>query len=219
MEFLTLKTIRSIILEELQRVDEKIQGSSQPGSSGTFNIRVDYDKALSSSDMGEDIVYSQTAQEISDEYGITEEEAQKIVEISERLNTNPGWISKIIDVETGGTWDPAEPNKAGSGATGLIQFMPTTAEGLGTSTSELARMTIIEQLDYVEKYFEPYTGRLNSMEDVAAAVFFPAALDQGLDFNIYDWYVTNRGQSDANVFRDQNPNIITMGDYVRSFLS
>ena len=43
-------------------------------------------------------------------------------------------------------------NAAGSGATGLIQFMPNTAEGLGTSTGELAGMSRARQMHYVEKY-------------------------------------------------------------------
>ena len=33
----------------------------------------------------------------------------------------------------------AVKNAAGSGATGLIQFMPRTAQGLGTTTAKLAK--------------------------------------------------------------------------------
>lgn len=40
-----------------------------------------------------------------------------------------------------------------SGATGLIQFMPSTAKQLGTTTDKLAAMTEVDQLDYVAKYF------------------------------------------------------------------
>lgn len=47
-------------------------------------------------------------------------------------------------------------NAPGSGAIGLIQFMPSTAKGLGTSTSALKQMTAVDQLAYVEKYFAPY---------------------------------------------------------------
>ena len=41
------------------------------------------------------------------------------------------------------------------GATGLIQFLPSTARGLGTTTDALAGMSSVEQLNYVEKYFDP----------------------------------------------------------------
>ena len=36
----------------------------------------------------------------------------------------------VMSFETGGTFDPGIRNAAGSGATGLIQFMPSTAAGL-----------------------------------------------------------------------------------------
>jgi hypothetical protein len=53
--------------------------------------------------------------------------------------------------ETGGSFSPAVPNKAGSGAVGLIQFMPSTAKGLGTSTEALKKMSAVQQLDFVKK--------------------------------------------------------------------
>jgi hypothetical protein len=41
-----------------------------------------------------------------------------------------------------------------SNATGLIQFMPKTAKGLGTSVDKLKAMSAVQQLDYVEKYLK-----------------------------------------------------------------
>ena len=38
------------------------------------------------------------------------------------------------------------------GATGLIQFMPATAVGLGTTCEKLRQMSNVEQLDYVKKH-------------------------------------------------------------------
>src|SRR3990167_3056635 len=57
--------------------------------------------------------------------------------------------------ETNRTFDPGQCNAAGSGAIGLIQFMPSTAHLLGTTTEQLAQMTAVEQLAYVRRYFEP----------------------------------------------------------------
>jgi hypothetical protein len=72
-------------------------------------------------------------------------------------------------------------NKAGSGATGLIQFMPATARGLGTSTEALAKMSAVEQLDYVEKYLRQAKsiagiGKDESIDGgtLYALVFMPA---------------------------------------------
>lgn len=78
--------------------------------------------------------------------------------------------------ETGRTFSPSVRNAAGSGATGLIQFMPATARALGTSTEALARMSAVEQLDYVERYFAPYKGRMRNLGDLYMAILWPAAI-------------------------------------------
>ena len=63
-----------------------------------------------------------------------------------------------------------------SGATGLIQFMPATARGLGTTTDALFNMSNVDQLYYVKKYLMPYRGKMKRWVDVYLAVFYPAAL-------------------------------------------
>ena len=45
-----------------------------------------------------------------------------------------------------------------SGATGLIQFMPSTARG-GTTTAVLKRMSNVQQLDYVLALFTTLQGQ------------------------------------------------------------
>jgi hypothetical protein len=78
--------------------------------------------------------------------------------------------------ETGGTLNPSIPNAAGSGAVGLIQFMPATARGLGTSTEELSRMSQTQQLRYVEAYFrQARLPRGASAGMIYAHTFMPAA--------------------------------------------
>ena len=71
---------------------------------------------------------------------LTPEFQQKVDAIEKRLKMEPGSLLAVMNFETGGTFDPAVKNRAGSGATGLIQFMPSTAKGLGTSTDALAKM-------------------------------------------------------------------------------
>ena len=85
-----------------------------------------------------------------------------------RLGTRPEYLLAVMSFETGGTFNPGIRNSIG--ATGLIQFLRSTASGLGTSTDALARMNSVEQLRFVEKYFEPFRGRLNSLESVYTAV-------------------------------------------------
>lgn len=88
----------------------------------------------------------------------------------------PVWLMGCMAWESAKTFSPSVRNMAGSGAVGLIQFMPDTARGMGTSTEVLAQMTAESQLVYVQKYFEPYVGRLNSLGDVYMAILWPAAV-------------------------------------------
>jgi peptidoglycan hydrolase-like protein with peptidoglycan-binding domain len=109
----------------------------------------------------------------------------KVVQIADRLGTNPNFLMAVMSFETGGTFSPSVPNKAGSGAVGLIQFMPKTARHLGTSTSALAAMSAEAQLEFVEKHFQPFKGRLNTIEDTYMAVLFPRAVGKGNDFVLF----------------------------------
>lgn len=99
----------------------------------------------------------------------------KVREISQRLNINPNWLMAVMGFETGYTFSPAARNP-GSTATGLIQFLEASARRVGTSTAQLARMTAVTQLDYVEKYFEPYAARIKNLGDCYLAVLWPAAI-------------------------------------------
>ena len=101
-----------------------------------------------------------------------------ISRLSTKYNVPPNALMAIMDFETGGSFDPAETNQAGSGATGLIQFMPKTARSLGTTTAELAQMSQTEQLVYVEKYFDQFGDRLSggNLDDIYMAVLWPKAI-------------------------------------------
>jgi len=118
-------------------------------------------------------------------------------------------LFRIIEFETGGSWAPDQ--KAGtSSATGLIQFLESTAQGLGTSTAELAQMTRAEQMEYVQRYLEPYAGRIRNFGDLYMAIHWPAGVGQDDDFVMYREgsreYTANRGL-DAN-----GDGIVTRGE-------
>jgi Transglycosylase SLT domain len=101
----------------------------------------------------------------------------KVVEIAKDLGTDPNYLMAAMAFESGETFSPSVKNPKSS-ATGLIQFMSSTATDLGTSTAELAKMTAEAQLDYVADYFAPYKGRLKGIEDVYMAIIWPAAIGQ-----------------------------------------
>ena len=108
---------------------------------------------------------------------ITEEFLIEVKNMSERLGVNPDDLMAVMAFESGGV-NPQAVNKW-SGATGLIQFMPSTAEGLGTTTEALRGMSAMEQLPYVETYLSQHgirAGRNNSLSDLYMAVLWPAAV-------------------------------------------
>src|SRR3546814_8645614 len=104
---------------------------------------------------------------------VTPEFINEVEAMAARLGTKPEYLMAVMSFETGGSFSPAQANNAGSGATGLIQFMPNTAAGLGTSTAALAQMSSVEQLQYVEQYFrsEEHTSELQSLMRISYAVF------------------------------------------------
>lgn len=106
---------------------------------------------------------------------VSQEFRVRVREIAGNLNIDPSWLMAVMGFETGYTFSPSIPNPRSS-ATGLIQFVSSTAKSLGTTTTQLARMTAVQQLDYVEKYFNQYRGRINNLGDCYMAVFWPAGI-------------------------------------------
>ena len=72
-------------------------------------------------------------------------------------------------------FNPAARNPLpGQTASGLLQFIESTARRMGTTTEAIRRMSTVEQLHLVERYLTPFHGRLNSLADVYLAVSFEA---------------------------------------------
>jgi hypothetical protein len=106
--------------------------------------------------------------------------------VAERLGVSAGDLMAVMDFETGGTFNPAKKNMAGSGATGLIQIVEPTAIGLGTTTAELAQMSRVQQLEYVEKHLKNIGIKSGSnLSDLYMAVLFPAAIGKPDDFVLF----------------------------------
>lgn len=121
--------------------------------------------------------------------------------IGVRLGVDPSHLMACMAFESGRTFDPAIRNAAGSGATGLIQFMPQTAAALGTSTEILAALSACQQLVFVEMYFRPWKGRLKTLSDVYMAILWPGAVGKPDSYVLFDEadkkhpkrYIQNRG--------------------------
>lgn len=73
----------------------------------------------------------------------------RVKEIAKRINCNYRDLLGVMNSESGINSRAKNPNGS---ATGLIQFIESTARGLGTSTAALRAMSPIRQLDYVEKF-------------------------------------------------------------------
>lgn len=121
----------------------------------------------------------------------TKDEAflQKVNDVAKSLGVKPEDLLTVMSFETGGTFNPAIKNAAGSGATGLIQFMPSTAESLGTSTEELAKMSRAEQMDYVHKYFKTQTPIGNvknpNIDDLYMGILWPKGVGKPDDYQLF----------------------------------
>ncbi|MDQ3803975.1 MAG: penicillin-insensitive murein endopeptidase [Acidobacteriota bacterium] len=141
---------------------------------------------------------------------VSQDFKDKVMQIADGLGVNPNFLMAVMSFESGATFSPSVRNAAGSGAVGLIQFMPATAKTLGTTTEALAQMTAEEQLDFVAKYLRPFRNRLKTIEDTYMAVLFPAAIGKGADHVLFrkgtKLYQQNRGL-DLN-----HDGVITVGE-------
>lgn len=124
----------------------------------------------------------------------------KVEQVAANINCNPNDLLAMMYSESGINPSVQEKN----GATGLIQFLPATAQGLGTTTSALKNMSAIEQMDYVEKFFKvnkkTFLGNENAQLDAGtmyALCFLPASAKSEVlcsSGGKYSWaYNSNRG--------------------------
>jgi hypothetical protein len=102
---------------------------------------------------------------------------RRVLELAARLELSVDHLCALIAHESG--WRANARNPLG-GAIGLIQFMPPTAKGLGTTTAALGKMNALEQLVYVEKFFARAKagapGKQIGPRDVAIAAFLPSMI-------------------------------------------
>lgn len=141
---------------------------------------------------------------------ITPEFKAKVLEICRKLEVDPDILMAIMAFESG--FDPAARNKK-SGATGLIQFMKDTAIGLGTTIDALAKMSAVEQLDFVYMHYKPYAGKIHSIGDAYMVTFMPIAIGKDDKFKLGVKDSTEKiGDVTLGKVFEQNSNLDIDGD-------
>lgn len=123
----------------------------------------------------------------------------RVRKMGDNLNIDPNWLMAAMGAENS-SFDPGRGNSDSSG-TGLIQFLDKTARGLGTTTTALRRMTAVEQLDWVEKYFAQYASRIVNLGDCYMTVLNPIAIGKP---DSYVMWVSPSEEYTANARLDVN---------------
>jgi hypothetical protein len=128
----------------------------------------------------------------------------KVKQVSTALRFPPIDLLAMMSLESARTFDPWIRNNLGY--TGLIQFGTPAARELGTTTDTLRRMSRVQQMEYVERYFRHW-GWPNSrcpnptLANLYLTVLLPACRFAGPNDRIAvsgdsrtgGWYRSNRG--------------------------
>jgi hypothetical protein len=111
----------------------------------------------------------------------------KVREVAKRLEVQPEWLMAVMYSES--RFDASALNFKGSGAVGLIQFMPTIASELSTSPEALKNMNHEQQLEYVYQYLEKirarHGGKYQSLTELYLAILYPKALSGDYCYSLY----------------------------------
>lgn len=133
----------------------------------------------------------------------SDEFKKKVIAICNGMSCDPSFLMAAMSFESARSFSAKQKNLAGGSAVGLIQFTPIAAADLGTTVAELATLTEMRQLDFVEKYMKRWAaGRpFKALSDVYMAILAPAHFGAPADKAIYSHpsreYKANSGL-DAN---------------------
>ena len=141
----------------------------------------------------------------------------KIKLIADSLDIHYSWLVGIMHHESRLNSKALNSIKA----VGLIQFLPSTAKGLGTTTNKLYNMSDIKQLDYVYKFYKYGKGKFKTSTDLYLYAFFPIAVLN----NWPDTKVITYGKLTANIIAKHNKGLdtnkdgkITVGEFRKEVL-
>jgi peptidoglycan hydrolase-like protein with peptidoglycan-binding domain len=138
-----------------------------------------------------------------------------LLAVSAAIGTQAEYLLGVMKAESDIRADAVNPH---GHATGLIQFMPDTQRRLGWTAGweAFSRLSAVEQLPFVERYFRPYARYgLNSTGRLYQATFLPATLSLGSDPGVViaDSNGLNAGAYRSNSGLDHDhKGTITVGD-------
>lgn len=117
-------------------------------------------------------------------YNVSKDDLRELMRITDKYGIPFEWMINLIKHESANTFNPAITNSIG--ATGLIQFLKSTAIGLGTTTDDLRKMTFKQQLVYVDRFLYNNLRRHLTPEgkvpstftqgDLFMTIFYPVAV-------------------------------------------
>lgn len=109
----------------------------------------------------------------------TPEFRRKLCDVATWIGCDATDLAAVMAFESG--FDPRARNKS-SGATGLMQWMPSTASGYGLTVDQIAQMSAVQQLELVKRYFAGWRGRVSDCHALYMVVWngSPAPLDKTL---------------------------------------
>lgn len=97
----------------------------------------------------------------------------------------PNWLMVVFKAESNFVF----PNVNSIGAVGYIQIIPSTAKALGTTQAALTKLTPLQYLVYVRKYFEQSNikklGQPRNVYDVYLMVHYPVAVGKSDSYVLY----------------------------------
>ncbi len=112
---------------------------------------------------------------------------KKVRRISDKLDIHPDWLMAIMHSES--KLDASLVNYKGSGAAGLIQFLPTTAVSMDITVEQIRNLNHIQQLDYVHEYLNEVKKvrkiDFENITDLYLAILYPKAIGEDMDFVLY----------------------------------
>lgn len=128
---------------------------------------------------------------------------------------NPDWLMLVMYAES--RINPQARN-GGSTATGLIQFLESTAKDIGTTTAKLYTMNHVQQLPYVKEYLRRLIiekGKPESAYDLYFLVHSKKGFGKADD---YVMYVKGSLAYQYNPLDYNNDGTVTVGE-IKAFLN
>ncbi len=111
---------------------------------------------------------------------------KKVRKVSKKLSVPAEWLMAVMYSES--KFDASVSNHRGSGATGLIQWMPTTAQDFDITVEKLRNLNHSEQLDYVYDYLDRVRRKYKQYEtltELYLAILYPKAIGEDYCYTMY----------------------------------